>query len=340
MTEACCHSKKPWYKEKLFIITIITIVLLIVAYNIVFLRPFFDAFVDYFKLIWWAVLLGLLIGGLIDYYVPSSYISKYLAQSKKRTILYATGLGFLMSGCSHGILAIAIQLYKKGASIPAVISFLLAAPWSNLTMTIILFGFFGVKALFIVISAIVIAIITGWVYQLLDKKKLIEQPKKIKIKDGFSIRQDMKKRFKNYQFSWFNFRKDTTGVLRGSWSLSEMVLWWLIVGVLLAAAANAFVPTHIFHKYLGPSLLGLFITLIFATIIEVCSEGASPLSFEIFRQTGAFGNSFVFLNAGVATDYTEIGLLWTNIGKKTALWLPVITAPQIVVLGYLFNVLL
>ena len=54
----------------------------------------------------------------------------------------------------------------------------------------------------------------------------------------------------------------------------------------------------------------------------------------------AFGNSFTFLMAGVATDYTEIGLIWTNIGKKAALWLPIITVPQILILGYLFNTFL
>jgi hypothetical protein len=44
--------------------------------------------------------------------------------------------------------------------------------------------------------------------------------------------------------------------------------------------------------------------------------------------------------AGVATDYTEIGLIWHNIGKKAALLLPVITVPQVLILGYLFNLIL
>jgi len=85
--------------------------------------------------------------------------------------------------------------------------------------------------------------------------------------------------------------------------------------------------------------------LIFATIIEVCSEGSSPLAFEIYEKSieagaPAFGNSFIFLMAGVATDYTEIGLIWHNIGRKAALWIPIITVPQILALGYLYNVLL
>jgi uncharacterized membrane protein YraQ (UPF0718 family) len=79
------------------------------------------------------------------------------------------------------------------------------------------------------------------------------------------------------------------------------------------------------------------VTLALATIIEVCSEGSSPLAFEIYRQTGALGNSFTFLMAGVATDYTEIGLLWANVGRRVALWLPLVSVPQVILLGFIFN---
>ena len=127
------------------------------------------------------------------------------------------------------------------------------------------------------------------------------------------------------------------GVLSGSWSLSKMVLWWILIGMLMASFVRAFIPEHLFMTYMGPGLIGLVVTLIFATIIEVCSEGSAPLAFEIFNKTGAFGNSFTFLMAGVATDYTEIGLLWHNIGRKTALWCPIISVPQILFLAIIFN---
>ena len=67
--------------------------------------------------------------------------------------------------------------------------------------------------------------------------------------------------------------------------------------------------------------------------------GAQPTEFVArYNKTGVLGNPFVFLMAGVATDYTEIGLLWTNIGRRTAIWLPIVTVPQILLLGYLLNV--
>lgn len=340
----CSPKAKKWYNERLYIVGIIVIILVPVSHFVSFLRPFYEAFSEYLLLIWWAILLGFLIGGIIDYFIPREYIQKYLSRHRKRTIIHSIIFGFMMSACSHGILAISIELYKKGASTSSVIAFLLASPWANLPITILLFGFFGVKAAFIVLSALVIATITGLIYQVLERKGMVEcshctMGEDKAVLTDFSIIADVKKRFRNYKFTAKNNIEVIKGVFKGSWSLSKMVMWWLLIGMLMASFARAYIPEHLFMTYMGPTFLGLLVTLFFATIIEVCSEGSSPLAFEIFRQTGAFGNSFIFLMAGVATDYTEIGLIWSNIGKKAALWLPVITVPQILILGYLFNIL-
>ena len=135
----------------------------------------------------------------------------------------------------------------------------------------------------------------------------------------------------------FDARRSLRGVAAGSISLANMVLWWILIGVAAAALIAAYVPEHWFMRFLGPDFLGLGVTLAFATVLEVCSEGTSPVAFEIYKQVGVLGNPFVFLLAGVATDYTEIGLLWSNVGRRTAILLPVITVPQILLLGYLLN---
>jgi uncharacterized membrane protein YraQ (UPF0718 family) len=335
----------PWYKERLFITTIVALIILLVSYFVTIMNPYFYAFIDYLKLIWWAILIGFLIGGVIDYFIPRQYIEKYLSRHQKRTILYSIVFGFLMSACSHGILAISIELYKKGASTSSVVAFLLASPWANLPITILLFSFFGIKAIFIVISALIIAFITGLIYQRLEQKNLVECNKCLHGEDNevlkdFSIIQDIKRRWKEYKFTKENNIKSVKGTLLGSWALTRMVMWWLIIGMIMAAAAKAFIPHDLFMNYMGPTLLGLLVTLIFATIIEVCSEGSSPLAFEIYNQTNAFGNSVTFLMAGVATDMTEIGLIWNNIGRKAAIWLPIVTVPQVLLVGYLFNMFL
>ncbi len=327
----CCHTAKPKdeippVNRRLAITGSVFLGVLALSF-LPALAPLNESMLSYLAIIWWAVLLGLVLGGIIDYFVPDGFVVRLLGGRNKITLVNAVLAGFLMSACSHGILAIAIQLYKKGASVPAVITFLLASPWANLPMTILLFGFFGVKALLFVGGAMLIALITGVIFTILDEFDLIEGP--AKDVEAENVSWD---RVKN-----FDTRKSARGVAIGFVSLANMVLWWILIGVLAAALIGAYVPEHWFMEYLGPDFTGMLVTLLFATVLEVCSEGTSPIAFEIFNKTAALGNPFVFLMAGVATDYTEIGLLWTNIGRRTAIWLPIVTVPQILLLGMWFN---
>jgi hypothetical protein len=325
------HVTRPWYKEPLYIVFGIILATFLVHLVLVFngistLVPLFDKFFGYLRLTWWAVLLGLLIGSLIEILVPEEFMANLLGRGK-RSILVAVLLGFIASACSHGILAIAVSLYKKGASTASTLAFLLAAPWANLAITILLFSLFGLKAFYIIGGALLIAIISGFIFQMLESRGLIERGKGKKTRGKIN-------------WYWPGWSSLTQKIGKSMWSLAKMVVWWVLLGFFLASLLGAFIPDHIFHQFFGPSLLGMLATLVLASVIEVCSEGSAPLAFELFQKTGAFGNAFVFLQAGVATDFTEIGIVATNIGKKAAMALILVTLPQILLLGFLFNNLL
>jgi uncharacterized membrane protein YraQ (UPF0718 family) len=50
------------------------------------------------------------------------------------------------------------------------------------------------------------------------------------------------------------------------------------------------------------------------------------------------GNAFVFLMAGAATDYTEIASLRQTTGSwKSTLALPLISTPQVLLIGWLIH---
>ncbi len=343
---SCCHekghahgpAKEIWYKSPFYLICFGTFLLFGASFLFPLLFAFRQAFIDYLRIIWFPVGLGFLFGGIIDHYIPNEYFSKYLARKNKKTIFYAVGLGFLATACSHGVIALSMELHKKGASGPAVISFLLASPWASLPITLLLIGFFGAKAFVIILAALVVALTTGLIMQVLEEKQWIEKNKfTITVSQDFSIRKDIRKRIREYQFNFQNVWFDIKGVALGARGLARMVLHWILLGMVLASLSGAFVPSSIFHRFLGPSLFGLLMTLVLATVLEVCSEGTSPLAFEIYKQTGAFGNAFAFLLGGVITDFTEVSLVWANLGKKTALWMLAIALPQVLIFGWLFN---
>jgi hypothetical protein len=117
-----------------------------------------------------------------------------------------------------------------------------------------------------------------------------------------------------------------------------MVLRWVLFGFVLTALIRALVPDASFQQYFGPTVLGLFLTLAATTVIEVCSEGSSPIAADLLTRAHAPGNAFVFLMAGAATDYTEIlSLRETTRSWKATLALPLLSTPQVLLIGWLLQ---
>ncbi len=292
----------------------------------------------YLKKAGWAVLLGLVLGGAIEQYVPREYISLWLAGRHRRTVLASAGLGFLASSCSHGCLALSMEIYRKGASIPAVITFLLASPWASLSMTLLIISLMGWKGLSIVVMALGVAATTGLIFQKLEERGIIgPNIHTVAVAAGFSIGKDLKERFRQRRWTFSVLRADAQGILRGAWELGRMVLFWVALGFALSALLGTLVPSHWWSRFLGPTPLGLLITLGFAAAIEVCSEGTAPLAVELYRKTGALGNAFGFLMGGVVTDFTELAILWNNLGKKVVGWFLLATLPQVFLIGMAMN---
>ena len=341
--ESCGHcapspTRPPWYTQpKSWVLCFIFPVLALSGFWVP-LRLMTHIFWNYARMTWWAITLGFLLGGVIERFIPTAYISKFLARPSFRTILLATGLGVLFSSCSHGCLALSMQLHKKGAAPASVLSFLLASPWASLSLTLLMISLFGWKGVALVLCALVVACLTGLAFLKLEHHGLIERnPNTVTVDSSFSVLQDLRRRASGYRPTPTQLLADGRSVLRGAWALADMVIWWLAIGFFMASLAGAFVPHATFARYFGPTLIGLCCTMVGAAVIEICSEGSAPLAFELFKQTGALGNSFAFLMGGVVTDVTELGLIWTNLGRKTALWMLLLTLPQVFLFGVLLN---
>ncbi len=253
-------------------------------------------------------------------------------------MLRATGAGLLLDLCSHGILLVGAKLYERGASTGQVMAFLIASPWNSFSLTLILVAMIGLKwtLIFIVLSAI-IAIITGLLFDLLvNRGTLPANPNTSELPEDFAFWPTALKALKqidlSHQSLW-QFAKD--GIRE-----SRMVLRWLLFGIVLAALIRTFVPADYFGTFFGPTALGLGVTLLVATVLEVCSEGSTPIAADIFNRAAAPGNSFAFLMTGVSTDYTEIMVLKdTTRSWKLALFLPLLTLPQVIVIAFALNII-
>ncbi len=286
--------------------------------------------------IWWGILLGMLMVGLLSH-VPREFVVSIMGQGGTFSgLVRATLAGVLLDLCSHGILMVGAKLYERGVSAGQVIAFLVASPWNSLSLTLILIALIGLKwTLAFIALSVVVALITGYIFdRLVASRRLPPNPNKCDIATDFEFWPEAKASLKNLKFNGDFVRS----VGKHALSDSKMVIRWIFLGILLAAALRTFIDPQLFEAWFGPTLIGLGLTVLVATILEVCSEGSAPIAADLMTRAGSPGNSFAFLMSGVATDYTEIMVLrQTTASWKIALALPLISVPQIVLIAWLIN---
>lgn len=288
--------------------------------------------------VWWGVAIGIVMVALLSK-IPREFVMSILGtHSGLNGILRATAAGVLLDLCSHGILMVGAKLYERGASVGQVMAFLIASPWNSFSLTLILIALIGIPwTLGFIFLSMLIAIIVGLLFDtFVSRGVLPPNSQKVGLPEDFRFWKEARKGIAKAEFTPQFF----VGMMISGIKESRMVIRWILFGVLLAGLLRAFMSPEQFGTYFGPTLAGLGLTVLIATIMEVCSEGSAPIAADLLSRAKAPGNSFAFLMTGVSTDYTEIMVLKdTTRSWKIALFLPLLTVPQVVLLAWLINVL-
>lgn len=285
---------------------------------------------------WFGLFLGIVMLAILSK-IPREFVIASLGTNKGVLGVFRAALaGVLLDLCNHGILMVGAKLYERGANLGQVMAFLIASPWNSFSLTFVLISLIGFSwtLLFVVLSAVV-AIVVGVICNALVKKGLLPNNANTQaIADDFQFWPEAKAGFSSFDCSWSVLQQMLISGLKDS----KMVLRWVFFGVLLAALIRAFFSAELFADYFGPTVLGLLLTVVAATVIEVCSEGSTPIAADLLTRAQAPGNSFAFLMTGAATDYTEIMVLKEATKSwKIAFVLPLLSVPQVLAIAWLMN---
>jgi uncharacterized protein len=99
--------------------------------------------VQMFWEVWWALVLGFLLSGIVQAWVPRSRMEKALGGSGLRQVALATGLGAASSSCSYAATAIARSMFQKGASFATAMVFQFASTNLVFEIGIVIWIFIG-----------------------------------------------------------------------------------------------------------------------------------------------------------------------------------------------------
>src|SRR5919205_2522081 len=93
--------------------------------------------------VWWALVLGFLLSGVVQAWVPRARLERALGGAGTRQIGLATALGAASSSCSYAAVAIAKSLFQKGSSFATAMAFQFASTNLVFELGIVMWIFLG-----------------------------------------------------------------------------------------------------------------------------------------------------------------------------------------------------
>lgn len=253
------------------------------------------------------LLLGLLIAGLIQVFVPTKLMSKQLGKEGIGSAVKAAFIGAPLPLCSCGVIPAALGLRKAGASKSATTSFLVATPETgvdSVTMSYALLGPF--MAVIRPVTAITSAIVAGSLVGKEDPEHGAE-PEKVKSCCGGKhkqVKQQVTLRTKLGQALQYS----VTDMLKGT-------ALWLLIGLFFAALVQTYVPDDFLSQW-GGGLMAMVVMVLISIPMYICATASTPIAAGLLLSGVSPGAVLVFMMAGPATNVATLGVVGKSLGKR------------------------
>jgi uncharacterized protein len=248
--------------------------------------------------VWWALVLGFLLSGIVQAWVPRSRMEQALGGRDARSAALATGLGAASSSCSYAAVAIAKSLFQKGASLASAMAFQFASTNLVFEIGIVIWLFLGWQVTLAEFAGGLLLIVLMWIgVKLLIPRRDEEQARAhAQAADSGHVHPTAGGSRILSLDSWTDVARN----FRGDW----VMLWREITLGFLIAGFVALLPMDFFN--------GLFLTdqggalqlienvivgPLVAVLSFVCSVGNIPLAAVLWARGISFSGVIAFVYA-------------------------------------------
>jgi uncharacterized membrane protein YraQ (UPF0718 family)/YHS domain-containing protein len=253
--------------------------------------------------VWWALVLGFAISGVVQAWVPRDRIERALSGDGLAPVGRATLLGAASSSCSYAAIAIAKSLFQKGASAASALTFQFASTnlvWELGLVLWILIGWQFTLAEFA--GGIVLIALMWMLHRLFISRKLEEEARRHAqaAESGHqhhsvSSEQPLSQRLRSAA-AW----SDVAHNFRGDWQMlwKEITLGFLLAGFIGLLSDDFFNSLFISDAPSLPQTLENVVAgPLIAVLSFVCSVGNVPLAAVLWSGGISFAGVLAFIFA-------------------------------------------
>jgi uncharacterized protein len=252
----------------------------------------------------WALVLGFLLSGVVQAWIPRSRLERALGGRGVRELLLSTGLGAASSSCSYAAIAIAKSLFQKGASFASAMAFQFASTNLVFEIGIVMWIFLGWEFTLAEFVGGIFLIALMWAaVRLLVARRLEEAAREHALAaaaghehhSAGAERMSWRQRLTSVD-AW----SDVAHNFRGDWEMlwKEIGAGFLIAGFIALLPMSFFNGLFVTDAPTGPRLLeNVVLGPVVAALAFVCSVGNVPLAAVLWAGGISFSGVIAFIYA-------------------------------------------
>jgi uncharacterized membrane protein YraQ (UPF0718 family) len=215
------------------------------------------------------MLLGTLIGGVIEVFIPSEKITRWLPERRWWTVFIGAGIGLVFPVCECAIVPVVRRLLQKGVPLGSAIAFLLGGPIVNpLVAASTAVAYFADWSVVIrrMVFGYLVAVAVGLLTNLIFKKA------KAVRSDVFSDSRHLPDAMISDQATPVDLGEKISLAIGHAAEDFFDIGRFLIAGAFIAAVLQTLIPRQLFAAVLDTPVLSILIMMIMAVGLNLCSE--------------------------------------------------------------------
>lgn len=275
--------------------------------------------------------------GIINSYFPVEKVRNYLSNNKLFGLEYlmASLFGVVTPFCSCSSVPLFIGFVKGGIPLGVTFAFLITSPLVNEVAIGLFLGIFGVKiTLIYVISGIILGTFSGIILQKLKLEKFLTPWVK-------EILHNSKQEVNNVNSDRVSLIKRLPSIKKETITIIKGILPYVLIGIAIGGLMHGYIPDGYFEKYMSKeNIFAVPIATIIAIPMYSNASGILPVMQVLVQKGIPIGTAIAFMMGVVALSLPEALLLKKVMTLKLIAIFFSVVALNIIISGYLFNIIL
>ncbi len=275
--------------------------------------------------------------GVINSYFPVEKVRNYLSNNKLFGLEYlmASLFGVVTPFCSCSSVPLFIGFVKGGIPLGVTFAFLITSPLVNEVAIGLFIGLFGVKiTLIYVISGIILGTFSGVILQKLRLEKYLTSW----VKD---ILTNTSKDISNYKTDHVSLSQRLPNIKKETLTIIKGILPYVLIGIAIGGLMHGYIPEGYFEKYMSKeNIFAVPIATVIAIPMYSNASGILPVMQVLVAKGIPIGTAIAFMMGVVALSLPEALLLKKVMTLKLIAIFFSVVALNIIISGYLFNIIL